>query len=152
MTYLNKVRLRLSLYALLLVMRHKLYKLYWMLFGHVLAPLYLLVYFGEVFLFKNNSPWNTLPGTFYSIILFILMAMVLFNVIVTFKWIALRVIGVFSKKASGSDLKTGAIVHSKNVQKNQKLNEDDDIFDNISVLPGAADIANVYWDDLYGDD
>jgi hypothetical protein len=120
-----------------------------MLFGHVLAPVYLLAFFSEVYLFKNNSPWNFLPGTFYNVILTLLLTMALLNILVLFKRVSLWIIKLFKHNASATYVKTGAIVQPG--KKHEKHAESEDSFDTIDALPDADDTTNVFWDDLYGD-
>ena len=120
-----------------------------MLFGHVLAPVYLLAFFSEVFLFKNNSPWNLLPGAVYNAVLTLLLTMALLNILVLLKRASLWLIKLFRNNTSVTYVKIGAIVQLG--KKHEKHAEAEYSFDTISALPDADDITNVFWDDLYGD-
>ncbi len=124
-----------------------------MLCGHMLAPVYLSVFFNQLRMFLYESPWNVLPNGFYYSVMAVLFAMSVFNVLVMTKRFILWLVNLFNVDNSSLDLKINKV--PDNVSKAEQgayKSSGYNPLDNFSNPPHPGNISNIYYESYYGDD
>jgi hypothetical protein len=124
-----------------------------MLFGHVLAPVYVAIFFDQLRMFIYESPWNILPGGFYFSVIAILLAMTAFNFMMILKRFVFWVVSIFNVCDSATYMKIHKTTEMDNGREDGKciVNKYNPL-DNFSNPPHPGNPSNVYYESYYGED